>query len=77
LFAKINLLSLSEFIIIDIMDDNLQERSDILRVELNEINMIMRNRMKSKCCLDEIFEELARKIKCKEIELDNLRVKLD
>jgi len=58
------------------MNDDLKERCDVLRTEINEINMIMGKRMKDKCPLDGIIEELARKVKCKEIKLSDLEVKL-
>jgi len=58
------------------MDDHLKKRCDVLRAELNEIDMILGKRMRSKCVLDEPIMELMRKVKCKEIELSNLEVKI-
>ncbi len=58
------------------MDDHLKKRYDVLRTELNEIDMIFGKRMRSKCVLDEPIMELMRKVKCKEIELSNLEVKI-
>ena len=58
------------------MDDHFKKRSDVLRAELNEFDMILGKRMRSKCVLDEPIMELMRKVKCKEIELSNLEVKI-
>jgi len=59
------------------MDDHLKKRHDVLRAELNELDMILGKRMRSKCVLDEPIMELMRKVKCKEIELSNLEVKIN
>jgi len=58
------------------MDDHLKKSHDVLRAELNELNMIFGKKMRSKCVLDEPIMELMRKVKCKEIELSNLEVKI-
>jgi len=58
------------------MDDHLKKKCDVERAELNEIDMILGKRMRSKCVLDEAIMELMRKVKCKEIELSNLVVKI-
>jgi len=58
------------------MDDHFKKRCDVVRTELNEIEMILGKRLRSKCVLDEPIMELMRKVKCKEIELSNLRVKI-
>ena len=58
------------------MDEHLKKRCDVVRIELNELDMILGNRMRSKCVLDEPIMELMRKVKCKEIELSNLEVKI-
>ena len=58
------------------MDDHFKKRCDVLRAELNKIDMILGKRMRSKCVLDEPIMELMRKVKCKEIELSNLEVKI-
>jgi len=58
------------------MDDHFKKRHDVLRAELNKIDMILGKRMRSKCVLDEPIMELMRKVKCKEIELSNLEVKI-
>ena len=58
------------------MDDHFKKRSDVLRAELNEFDMILGKRMRSKCVLDEPIMELMRKVKCKEIELSNLEIKI-
>ena len=59
------------------MDDHLKKKCDVLRAELNEFDMILGKRMRSKCVLDEPIMELMRKVKCKEIELSNLEVKIN
>ena len=58
------------------MDDHLKKRYDVLRAELNELDMILGKKMSSKCVLDEPIMELMRKVKCKEIELSNLEIKI-
>jgi len=58
------------------MDDHFKRKYNVLRAELNELDMILGKRMRSKCVLDEPIMELMRKVKCKEIELSNLRVKI-
>ncbi len=58
------------------MDDHLKKRYNVLRAELNKIDMILGKSMSSKCVLDEPIMELMRKVKCKEIELSNLEVKI-
>ena len=58
------------------MDDHLKKKCNFLRAELNEFDMILGKRMRSKCVLDEPIMELMRKVKCKEIELSNLEVKI-
>jgi len=58
------------------MDDHLKKKCNFLRAELNEIDMILGKKMRSKCVLDEPIMELMRKVKCKEIELSNLEVKI-
>ena len=58
------------------MNDYFKKRCDVLRVEINEIEVILSKRMRSKCLLDEEHMELVRKQKCKEVELDNLKVEL-
>ena len=58
------------------MDDHLKKRCDVVRAELNEIDMILGKKMRSKCVLDEFHMELMRKVKCKEIVLSNLEVKI-
>jgi len=58
------------------MDDHFKKRHDVLSAELNEIDMIFGKRMRSKCVLDKPIMELMRKVKCKEIELSNLEVKI-
>jgi len=58
------------------MDDHLKKRYDVLRAELNELDMILGKKMRSKCVLAEPIMELMRKVKCKEIELSNLEVKI-
>ncbi len=58
------------------MDDRFKKRCDVLRVELKEIDMILGKKMRSKCVLDEPIMEIMRKVKCKEIELSNLEVKI-
>jgi len=59
------------------MDVHLKKRCDVVRTELNEFDMILGKRMRSKCVLDEPIMELMRKVKCKEIELSNLEVKIN
>ncbi len=58
------------------MNDDLKERCDVIRQELNEINVIIGKRTKSNCFLDVFLEEVMKKVKCKEIELSNLEVKI-
>jgi len=58
------------------MNDDLKERRDIIKQELSEITMILGKKTKSDCILDEPLMELMRKVKCKEIELSNLEVRL-
>ncbi len=58
------------------MKGDLKERRDIIKQELSEITMILGKKTKSDCILDEPLMELMRKVKCKEIELQDLKIKL-
>ncbi len=58
------------------MSDHFKKRCETLRAEINEIDVILGKRMRSKCVLDEVIMELVRKQKCKEIELGNLEVEI-
>jgi len=57
------------------MNYDLKERCNVLRQEINELNVIF-GKKKNNCMLDGFIVELMRKIKCKEIELSNLQVKI-